>query len=270
RARGRGGGGSGGVRSCIYTGSVRHRRLEPSSHDFRYRLFMLYLDLGELPGVFDGRWLWSARRPAPAGFRRADYLGDPAVPLDEAVRREAERRIGRRPAGPVRVLTHLRYFGYVMNPVTFYYCFSEGGERVETILAEITNTPWNERHTYALRPGPDGAATDLEHRFGKAFHVSPFMDMDHRYAWRFAEPGESLSVHMENAVGGAKVFEATLLMRRRELTGPALAAVLVRFPWMTARVALGIYWQAARLWLKRTPFHVHPAKRGGDVAEPAA
>ena len=223
---------------------------------------MMYLDLDELPEIFDGRWMWSARRLAPAWFRRADYLGDPRVPLADAVRDEAESRTGRRPEGPIRVLTHLRYFGYVINPVTFYYCFAPDGERVDTILAEITNTPWNERHVYVLGPSAkDDSATGYTHRFGKAFHVSPFMEMDHAYAWRFGDPGARLTVGMENVSGGEKVFDATLDLEREEITGANLAKALVRHPWMTARVAAAIYWQAARLWLKRTPFHTHPSKR---------
>ena len=250
------------MRSCLYSGTVGHRRTVPTPHGFQYRMFMVYLDLDELPQIFAGRWLWSTCRPAPAWFRRADYLGDPRVPLAEAVRDEAERQTGRRPGGPIRVLTHLRYFGYVMNPVTFYYCFGPDGKRVETILAEITNTPWNERHTYALGASPDdGSATEMTHRFGKAFHVSPFLDMDHAYEWRFGDPGERLTVRMENLAEGAKAFEATLDLEREEITGSSLARALLRHPWMTARVATAIYWQAARLWLKRTPFYTHPSKR---------
>ncbi len=235
--------------------------MAPTEHSFRYRLFQMYLDLDELPAIFDGRLLWSARGPAPAWFRRSDYLGETGD-LREAVRTETERQLGLRPMGPIRVLTHLRYFGFVMNPVTFYYCFSPDGHRVEAILAEITNTPWNERHTYALAPtSPDGTVTRIGHEFGKAFHISPFMEMDHMYAWRFSDPGERLTVHMENAREGRKVFDATLVLRREEIDSFSLARSLAAHPWMTARVAAAIYWQAARLWLKGTPFHSHPRRR---------
>ncbi|MCA9295145.1 MAG: DUF1365 domain-containing protein, partial [Phycisphaerales bacterium] len=164
------------MKSCMYEGWVRHRRRSTPEHAFRYRMFMMWLDLGELDDVFRGRWLWSTRRPALAWFRRADYLGDPARPLDEAVRDLVQDRTGRRPVGPIRLLTHLRYFGYIMNPVSFYYCWSEDESRVETIVADVTNTPWNERHAYVLDGGMNSG--DLQHqrfRFNKEFHVSPFM-----------------------------------------------------------------------------------------------
>lgn len=250
------------MHSALYTGRLRHRRFAPTPHVFEYRLYMTYLDLAELDEVFRNRWLWSTRRPALAWLRRADYLGDARLPLDGAVRDRVERETGKRPAGPVRLLTHLRTFGHCFNPVSFYYCYDEIGERVETIVAEITNTPWKERHAYVLpaRVG-EGAGAALRFRFGKAFHVSPFMPMDIDYDWRFTPPGKRLTAHMESRRAGAKVFDATLSLERREITGASLAGALVGYPFATLQVVGAIYWQALRLWLKRVPFHVHPAKR---------
>jgi hypothetical protein len=167
------------VRSRLYEGWVRHRRHAPTPHAFRYRLFQPYLDLDELPATLDGRLFWSARRPALAWFRRADHFGDPAVPLAEAVRTEVARQTGARPTGPIGLLTHLRYFGYCFNPVSFYYCWDAAGASLEFLLAEVTNTPWGERHCYVvdLRAGAPAPTP-------KAFHVSPFMGMDQEYRWR--------------------------------------------------------------------------------------
>jgi uncharacterized protein len=248
------------VESCIYNGWVRHRRYEPAGHEFRYRLFMMYLDLAELPRLFEPYWCWSTRRAALATFRREDYHGDPTQTLDAAVRDSVARTTGCRPTGPIRMLTHLRYFGYVFNPVTFYYCFDESGSDVETILAEITNTPWKERHAYAL-PAASALRTErvMRFQFGKEFHVSPFWPMDMRYDWRFTAPESHLHVHMENWREGRKAFDATLTMERAEISSASLAGALTRYPLVTAKVTAGIYWQALRLALKRTPFYSNPS-----------
>lgn len=220
---------------------------------------MLYLDLAELPGLFDRVPCFSARRPALAWFRRADYLGPASCPLDQAVRDRVEHATGERPGGPIRLLTHLRYFGYCMNPVSFYYCFDTDGKTLKWVVAEINNTPWDERHAYVLavdRAERTGRAWAW--RFRKAFHVSPFMPMDMDYDWRFDAPGESLHVHMDSTRVGERSFAATLSLERRPLTAATLNLALVRFPLITLKVTTMIYWQALRLWLKRTPFYVHP------------
>ncbi len=264
---------------ALFRGGLRHRRFAPHAHAFRYPLFMVYLDLAELDVVFRGRWLWSTQQWALARFDRADHLGDPAVRLDEAVRDLVQQETGTRPAGPIRLLTHLRYFGHCFNPVSFYYCFDAADKTVECVVAEVNNTPWGERHCYVLNR-PDGEAHSARpqrhpryqryHRYqsAKVFHVSPFMPMNLDYTWGFSQPGETLNVHMalaQHATSPAderpqKIFDATLRLGRTPITGARLAGVLLRFPMMTAQVVAAIHWQALRLWLKRVPVHTHPAK----------
>lgn len=250
------------MQSCLFTGWVRHRRFLPVEHDFAYSGFWLYLDLAELDEVFRGRWLWSTKRFALARFRREDHLGDPSIPLDTAVRDLVENETGRRPAGPIRLLTHPRYFGYVMNPVSFYYCYSADGSMVQTIVAEVHNTPWNEEHCYVLDESQNvgtGHIKRFEH--AKEFHVSPFLEMDYQYRWRITEPADRLAVHIDNLRAGVKWFDVTFLLKRRPITTFQLARVLFRHPFMTGKVTLAIYWQALRLWRKNVPFSPHPKHR---------
>ncbi len=248
--------------SCIYEGQVRHSRQSPVLHKFKYRVFMVYLDLDELDQVFAGRWFWSARRAAIARFRRSDHLGPPDQALKESVADLVELETGERPDGPIRLLTNLSYFGYCFNPVSFFYCYDASGRNVHTIVAEVNNTPWGERDTYVLSDSENvGKGRVRRFRPEKKMHVSPFMPMDLSYDWCFGRPGDHLSVYMANLRKGEKFFNASIRLRRSEITGRTLARVLLVFPFMTAKVIGAIYWQAFKLWLKRCPYYPHPEKR---------
>ena len=253
------------MESCIYEGRVRHTRTRPAVHGFSYRLFMMYLDLDELPTLFRKRWLWSASRPAIARFRRENHVGPADQPLADSVRDLVERETGQRPEGPIRLLTNLAYFGYRFNPVSFYYCFSTDGEPIENIVAEVNNTPWGEQDTYVLRCQPREAAA-WRFRPTKKMHVSPFMGMDIEYDWVLAHPKDRLSVHMANSEDGKRFFDASMMLRRREMTAGALAGVLIRFPLLTMKIIAAIHWQALRLWFKRCPVYAHPNKKKREFA----
>lgn len=244
------------MRSRLYEGVLRHRRVAPRKHEFSYRVFMPYLCLDELPQLFADKRFWSATGPSLAQFRRSDFMGDPALPLDSEVRRRIREECGAAPSGPIYLLANMRYFGHIMNPIACYYCFNDDESRLEYVVAEVNNTPWNERHSYVLR-GPEQGPW-LKTEFDKQFHVSPFNPMDMRYNWRSNTPDRRLVLHMENTSEGDKVFDATLSLSALPLTADNLNKLLLRHPFMTAKVGLAIYWQALRLFLKRVPIYNHP------------
>ncbi|MFL5872363.1 MAG: DUF1365 domain-containing protein [Solirubrobacterales bacterium] len=247
--------------SAAYEGWVRHRRFEPVEHEFRYPLFLMYLDLAELPGVLDPFPFFSARRRALARFRREDFMGDPERPLDECVRDAVAEVTGARPTGPVRLLAGLRCFGHSFNPVSFYYCFDPAGEQVEAVVADVKNIPWGERHPYVLARG-ERRGTVLGDEFEKSFHVSPLMGMDQTYAFRATEPGDRLVAHIESRpraeAAAGKSFDATLSLRRRPLSRRTLTGLLARYPAMSLQVVAKIYAQSLRLKLKGAKYHPHP------------
>lgn len=226
---------------------------------------MMWLDLAELDRVFAGTRWWSTGRWALARFSRGDFLGDPAIPLEEAVKNRVFDEVGKRPTGPIRMLANLRYFGYIMNPLTCYYCFNDR-EQLEYIVAEVTNTPWKERHCYVLACEPEERVQRKE--FKKRFHVSPFNPMAMTYRWWSDVPDRYLRIHMQNRVAegnGQRIdFDASLIMQREEITPARLNRLLISYPLMTLKVIAAIYWEALKLFMKRVPFYHHPNEHRQD------
>ena len=251
------------MRSGLYTGWIQHRRLKPREHSFRYRGFMVYAFLDELPQILSQSRLWSERRGAPARFCREDFYGDPAVPLEQAVRDRVAEETGSRPAGPIALLANWRYFGYNMNPISIYYCFDQSGQVVEFLLVDVHNTPWNERHGYVLDITSQGAGQGNVQRaaFRKSLHVSPFMPLGQEYLWKSTLPGKTLAVSIRSVEGGERVFDASMHLQREEISASALRMKLIQFPLHTVKIITSIYWQALKLLLKRVPVHTHPGRK---------
>lgn len=245
-------------RSRIYRGTLRHRRFTPKIHAFSYQVWMAWLDLDELPTLFDGVFGFSARGPALARFRREDYLGPIDRPLHIAVREELTRQLGSAPEGRVCVLTQLRTLGRVFNPISVYYAYDNAG-RLAAVLGEVTNMPWRERTCYACNV--ESARHSHQASFLKAMHVSPFNPMEMAYRWKFNCPAEQLYLHMENWQDGERHFDATLTLEAAPATRRVLLTTLARQPLMSIKTVAGIHFEALRLWLKRVPVYNHPKRK---------
>ncbi|MCO1336044.1 DUF1365 domain-containing protein [Microbulbifer sp. OS29] len=258
------------MKSAIYTGWLEHRRFSPRAHQFRYQVFMMYVDLSEVDSLCQLSPFWSSRRLALARFKRADFFGDQSINLDTAVRQRVEEETGEQPKGPIRLLANWRYFGYNMNPISVYYCFDIEGEHVDWLLLDIHNTPWKERHSYVLDCRNNIKLQKAT--FEKTFHVSPFMPMAQGYHWRGTKPGEKLTAYLQNFETNAAdteesnrpMFDATLRLHRRKISAAALNSILIQYPLMTLKVIAIIYWQALKLWVKRVPVFSHP-RDGAEV-----
>jgi len=214
----------------------------------------MYLDLDELDTVLGlNRW-FSAKRWSPLQFQRRDYLAG-SDDLKTAVHDRVEAQLGFRPSGAVRLLTNIRYFGFVINPISAYYCF-DTEEQLVALVAEVTNTPWDKRIAYVLPTDPSKAKQRIE--FAKALHVSPFMPMDMVYHWFSNTPQQALNIHIQNRQQTEIRFDATLTLRRTEFSRAAITRHICRFPLMTMKVVAAIYWQALRLIAKRVALHPYP------------
>lgn len=249
------------MNSAIYTGDIFHQRFQPFTHQFKYKIFMAYLDLDEIDILLPKSFFWGVNRSALISFHREDYLNGPKLDLREAVKDLVFERTGQKVEGPIRLLTHLRYFGHCFNPVSFYYCFDKSGEEVETVIAEVTNTPWKERHSYVIqRPRVQIGARKIKDKQKKQLHVSPFFQMDHKYRFLFSAPRDRLSVEIENFKDSNKIHEALLNLRKLEFNKTQLLKMLTRFPFITIRIVSTIHWQAVKLWLKGATFYTNPGK----------
>ncbi|MGB3598429.1 MAG: DUF1365 domain-containing protein [Pseudomonas neustonica] len=243
--------------SALYSGLVRHRRHAPRQHAFKYRTSLLLLDLDEQREVFSLSKLWSGRWFSPMRFRESDYLSNERL-ADESLKACAQRvvtdQLGVIADGSIQLLTQVRSFGFVFNPVSFFYCYDRAG-LLQAIIAEVTNTPWHERFCYVIKADPDSTEQQVETR--KAFHVSPFLPQDLDYRMRFSQPAEHLRVHMEDWDGALRLFDATLTLQRQPLSRKLLRRETLSFPFMVLKTLAAIYWEAGRLLLKRTPIFDH-------------
>ncbi len=236
------------LNSSLCQGVVRHRRYKPISHRFSYSLFMPLLDLDELEGLDKEIWFFNLKKWGIASFYYKDYM-EGKKNTKEAVQDKVHQLTGMRLSGKVLTLCHLRYFGLYFSPVNFYYLYDDK-QTWRYLLAEVSNTPWNERHYYAIP-----ACSNFSH--SKAFHVSPFNPIEQEYRWQLKPLEDKAFIHLNVLRKTQKEFDATLLLKRFPLSGKTLASAMIKMPSMTLKMLVYIYWQAVKLWFKGAVFYTH-------------
>ena len=249
------------IHSCIYQGEVFHQRFSPCEHKFSYKIFFLAIDLDELPQLNNIGRLFKTDRFAPLRFFAADYLQHKNQITRQNVWDKVAELGGQIKNGRILFVGQVRCCGLYFSPINTYYCYDEDCQ-LSYLLAEVSNTPWNERHYYLID-------MESEQISEKAFHVSPFMDLEMKYHWRIKQPSQHLSLSLESRIHGLdddKFFRANIAMTRQAFTNRNLLKNLLAIPVMTLKTVLGIYWQALKLYVKGVPYIAHSKKDKTNVS----
>lgn len=242
----------------IYTGTITHRRFHDKTHEFTYKTWMFYFDINDIENSLASYRSVSSEKFNWFSYYRRNYLNNINIPLDEAVRELIQQRTGHAPLGKIFLLTHLSCLGYCFNPISIYFVYNSTNDDLENVVLEVTNTPWGEKHYYVLST-PDEINNNIrKYKFKKALHVSPFMQMDYQYELNLKHTDDQIIVHMSSLRNGEKHFDATLSLTATKITNNKVFEPSKRFPLMTQKGTLAIYWQALLLWLKGVKFYSHP------------
>ncbi len=233
--------------SGLYLGQVGHSRTRPAKHSLRYGVFMVLLDLDEAPTLAKALRWFSLGRFNLTSFNAGDH-GDGS---DLSLRAQVERRLDEAglgiDGGPIRLLCLPRVLGYVFNPISVYFCHQPDGT-LRAILYEVSST-FGERHSYLI-PAEVGADGDIRQSVEKRLHVSPFMDMDLRYAFSVTPPGQRVRIAIEVSDGEGTILNASFIGARRDLTDAQLLRAWATYPLLTLKVIAAIHWEAVKILLK--------------------
>lgn len=239
----------------LYEGSIIHRRHLPRTHQFKYPLFQFLLDLDHLSNLANVSPLLGFESYNYLSYYRSKYFINNENNFKVAVL----SRLGitsNYSNYKVTLLTSLSYLGYCFNPISLYFIYEHGV--FKSLIAEVTNTPWHERHLYIL-DAPVLSKPPIYHfEANKCLHVSPFMTMDYKYEFKLKLTDNEIMLHIRNIHDEIVTFDATLNMVGTPLTKCSLHGLLRKYPLHTHRTVFLIHWHALKLWLKGIAIQPHP------------
>lgn len=249
--------------SKIFKGTVSHTRMRETKHTFTYNIELPYFDLTEVDKLFNSSFLWSKNRFNIASFHEKDFFDNLNGSLFNHVKCIAQPYLSGKEIKHIRVLGNCRFLGLFFNPICVYYCFDETNKCLGCI-AQVTNTPWLEKHCYFIPAQSnshyDSKSLRQQHIFEKRFHVSPFMPMNQIYHWNSLFTDEKLSIHMKNFEEGKEVFNVSLKLKPTSIKEYSFTRFALAKPLNVCKTISAIYYQALKLWLKKSTFYNHNRK----------
>ncbi|MDC3125455.1 DUF1365 domain-containing protein [Candidatus Pelagibacter sp.] len=232
--------------SCIYNGTVIHKRYKPKEHFFKYSVFSLFLDLSELEILNNNIRFFSINKFNLISFFEKDHGNRDDSSLVDWVKKNLEQNQINTENIKIKLLCYPRIFGYVFNPLSIFFVYNQNDTLV-SILYEVKNT-FGEQHTYVFKI--DNENNLIQNNCSKKFHVSPFIEMNCNYFFRILKPGERLSVIIDQYDQVGKILYASQDGKKANLTGPELIKSYLKHPLMTFKIISAIHFEAFKLWIK--------------------
>ena len=232
--------------SCIYNGTVIHKRYKPKEHFFKYSVFSLLLDLSELEILNNNIRFFSINKFNLISFFEKDHGNRDDSSLVGWVKKNLEQNQINTKNIKIKLLCYPRIFGYVFNPLSIFFVYNQNDTLV-SILYEVKNT-FGEQHTYVFKI--DNKNNLIQNNCSKKFHVSPFIEMNCNYFFRILKPGERLSVIIDQYDQVGKILYASQDGKKANLTGQELIKSYLKHPLMTFKIISAIHFEAFKLWIK--------------------
>tara|TARA_Y100000996_G_scaffold409254_1_gene389627 strand:- start:488 stop:1252 length:765 start_codon:yes stop_codon:yes gene_type:complete len=232
--------------SCIYNGTVIHKRYKPKEHFFKYSVFSLFLDLSELEILNNNIRFFSINKFNLISFFEKDHGNRDDSSLVDWVKKNLEQNQINTENIKIKLLCYPRIFGYVFNPLSIFFVYNQNDTLV-SILYEVKNT-FGEQHTYVFKI--DNENNLIQNNCSKKFHVSPFIEMNCNYFFRILKPGERLSVIIDQYDQVGKILYASQDGKKANLTGQELIKSYLKHPLMTFKIISAIHFEAFKLWIK--------------------